>query len=85
MAGWGWGRQSIALDVSHGEDGTSCVAEGEKRLPDVCEYVAGYLYQLALLDDREGSAQMSSSPCSRQVWVKNNICKTVPHGAFPSV
>lgn len=50
-----------------------------------CVSVAGYLYQLALLDGREGSALMPSSRFSRQVWVKNNICKTVPHGAFPSV
>lgn len=27
------GEGNIALDVSHGGDGTNCVAEGEKRLP----------------------------------------------------
>lgn len=36
-------------------------------------------------DGRKGSAQVPSSLCSGEVWVKNNICKHVPCGAFLSV
>lgn len=51
----------------------------------MCECVAGCFYQLPLFDGRKGSAQMPSSPCSGQVWVRNDICKNVSLGALLSV